>query len=300
MRPWLRRLMTRTLAIIPAALTVYAAGENGTYKLLILSQVILSMQLPFAVIPLIHFTNDKARMGRLANRVWVQVLAWLTAALILLLNVWLATMSIQDWLRDAGSWRTRLEIGLVPILTAIALLLVWVTFHPILPRWIRELGRGSVALPEATGVVAEQLPMPSYSKILVPLDHTSRDRDAIAHAAAMAKQQNAKLYLLHVEEGVTSQLYGPLASTAEVEAGDQYLQQIVRGLESQQIPVEVVVRHARTPTREIVRYAQELKPDLVVMGAHGHKGLKDIVFGTTINAVRHKLKVPLLIVRGSK
>ena len=66
------------------------------------------------------------------------------------------------------------------------------------------------------------------------------------------------------------------------------------------LPVEMVVRHARTPTREIVRFAQELQPDLIVMGAHGHKGLKDIVFGTTINAVRHKLKVPLLIVRGAK
>ena len=68
MRPWLRRLLTRTLAIIPAAFTVYLAGENGTYKLLILSQIILSMQLPFAVIPLIHFTNNKERMGELANR----------------------------------------------------------------------------------------------------------------------------------------------------------------------------------------------------------------------------------------
>jgi manganese transport protein len=299
MRPWLRRLMTRTLAIIPAALTVYAAGENGTYKLLILSQVILSMQLPFAVIPLVHFTNDKQRMGALANRLWIRLLAWLTAALILALNIWLATISIRDWLKDAASWRTQLELGLIPLLAALTLLLLWVTFHPILPRSMRELGRGSVGLPEA-GTVAENLPIPTYRKILVPLDHTSRDRDAIAHAAAMAKQHNARLYLLHVEEGVTSQLYGPLASTAEVEAGDQYLQQITRDLEQQQIAVEMVVRHARTPTQEIVRYAQELNPDLVVMGAHGHKGLKDIVFGTTINAVRHKLKVPLLIVRSTK
>jgi len=298
MRPWLRRLLTRTLAIIPAALVVYVAGENGTYKLLLLSQVILSMQLPFAVIPLIHFTNNKERMGALANRVWVRLLAWLTAALIVALNVWLATLSIRDWLNDAAGWRGRLELILIPILTGIALLLFWVTFHPILPRWIRELGRASIELPEAA--VAEDLPSPTYRKILVPLDHTGRDRDAIAHAAAMAKQQNAKLYLLHVEEGVTSQLYGPLASTAEVEAGNQYLHHIVRDLERQQIPVEMVVRYARTPTKEIVRYAEELKPDLVVMGAHGHRGLKDIVFGTTINAVRHKLKVPLLIVRGTK
>jgi manganese transport protein len=297
MRPWLRRLLTRTLAIIPAAFTVYLAGENGTYKLLILSQIILSMQLPFAVIPLIHFTNDKQRMGALANRVWVRVLAWMTAALIVVLNVWLVILSVRDWTSEAGVWRVRLELGLLPILTGLALLLLWVTFHPILPRWIREPGIASIELPEA---VAENLPSPTYRKILVPLDHTSRDRDAIAHAAAMAKQQNAKLYILHVEEGVTSQLFGPLSSTAEVEAGDQYLHQIVRDLESQHIPVEMVVRHARTPTKEIVRYAEELKPDLVVMGAHGHKGLKDIVFGTTINAVRHKLKVPLLIVRGVK
>jgi manganese transport protein len=301
MRPWLRRLLTRTLAIIPAAFTVYLAGENGTYKLLILSQIILSMQLPFAVIPLIHFTNDKQRMGALANRVWVRVLAWMTAALIVVLNVWLVILSVRDWTSGAGAWRVRLELGLLPILAGLALLLLWVTFHPLLPPSMREPAAAAVELlgepPEA---VAENLPIPTYQKILVPLDHTSRDRDAIAHAAAMAKQQNAKLYILHVEEGVTSQLFGPLSSTAEVEAGDQYLHQIVRDLESQHIPVEMVVRHARTPTKEIVRYAEELKPDLVVMGAHGHKGLKDIVFGTTINAVRHKLKVPLLIVRGVK
>jgi manganese transport protein len=297
MRPWLRRLLTRTLAIIPAAIVVYVAGQTGTYKLLILSQIILSMQLPFAVIPLIHFTNNKERMGALANGLWVRVLAWLTAVLIVVLNVWLVTLSVRDWLNDAGAWRVRLELALIPVLTGLALLLFWVTFHPILPRWIRELSRASIDLPAA---VAVNLPSPTYRKILVPLDHTPRDRDAIAHAAAMAKQHNAKLYILHVEEGVTSQLYGPLASTAEVEAGDQYLHQIVRELENQQIPVEMVVRHARTPKDEIVRYADELKPDLVVMGAHGHKGLKDIVFGTTINAVRHKLKVPLLIVRGTQ
>ena len=68
--------MTRTLAIIPAAITIYIAGDQGTFRLLILSQVILSMQLPFAVIPLVHFTSDRKRMGAFANRVWVQVLSW--------------------------------------------------------------------------------------------------------------------------------------------------------------------------------------------------------------------------------
>ena len=72
MRPWLRRLLTRGLAVMPAAITIWYAGDKATYQLLILSQVILSMQLPFAVIPLIHFTSDRERMGAFANKMWVQ------------------------------------------------------------------------------------------------------------------------------------------------------------------------------------------------------------------------------------
>jgi len=296
MRPWLRRLMTRTIAIIPAAFTVYLAGEHGTYQLLILSQVILSMQLPFAVIPLIHFTSSRERMGQFANRTWLRVLAWSTAALILVLNVWLMATSVRDWIEGAGRWRGWLEFGLALLLTGLVVLLAWVILQPVLPRWIRRFGRAPIELPKA---VASNLPVPLYQKILVPLDTSSRDREAIAHASALAKQHHAKLYLLHVEEGVTSQVYGPLSSTAEVEAGREYLAEIAKELENQQIPVEAVVRHSRDPKDAIVRYAEELNPDLVVMGAHGHKGLKDIVFGTTINAVRHKLKAPLLVVRGS-
>jgi manganese transport protein len=295
MRPWLRRLITRVLAIIPAAFTVYLAGEHGTYQLLILSQVILNMQLPFAVIPLIHFTNSRERMGAFANRAWVQVLAWSAAALILTLDLWLVVLSLKDWLRNAGQWRVWFEAGLIPLLAALGALLAWIIFHPVLPGWVRRFGRAPIELPAA---VAMDLPSPLYQKILVPLDHSARDRDAIAHATAIAKQHNAKLYLLHVEEDVTSQVYGSLASTAEVEAGAAYLRGIAAQLGEQHVVVEMVVRHSRSPKREIVRYADELKPDLVVMGAHGHKGLKDIIFGTTINAVRHKLRVPLLVVRG--
>ncbi len=295
MRPWLRRLLTRTMAIIPAAITVYIAGEQGTYRLLILSQVILSMQLPFAVIPLIHFTNSRERMGAFANRTWIRVLAWATAGLIVSLNVWLMMLTVRDWVDGAGRSRPWLVFGLALVLTAIGLLLVWVIFQPVLPLSIRRFGRAPIELPKA---VATNLPVPLYQKIMVPLDHTSRDREAIAHASALAKQHHAKLYLLHVEEGVTSLVYGPLSSTAEVDAGREYLSDIIKELENQQIPVEAVVSHYSNPKKAIVRYAEELKPDLIVMGAHGHKGLKDIIFGTTINAVRHKLKVPLLVVRG--
>ena len=87
--PWLRRLITRGLAIVPTIIVVWVNGERGTEKLLILSQVILSMQLSFAVIPLVMFTGDRAKMGQFVNAKWLKVLAWTTAVLIASLNAWL-------------------------------------------------------------------------------------------------------------------------------------------------------------------------------------------------------------------
>jgi manganese transport protein len=89
LRPWLRRLITRLIAIIPAIIVVALYGERGTGALLVLSQVVLSMQLPFAVFPLVMFTGDKAKMGRFISPAWVRALAWFVALVIAALNVWL-------------------------------------------------------------------------------------------------------------------------------------------------------------------------------------------------------------------
>ena len=85
--PWLRRLVTRGLAIIPTVIVAAIYGESGTARLLILSQVVLSMQLPFAIVPLVQFTSDKAKMGDLVSPRWLKVAAWLIAAIIIVLNV---------------------------------------------------------------------------------------------------------------------------------------------------------------------------------------------------------------------
>ncbi|MBW8714129.1 MAG: divalent metal cation transporter, partial [Acidobacteria bacterium] len=89
LRPWLRRLITRLIAIVPALFTVYFYGEHGIGSLLILSQVVLSMQLPFAVFPLVMFTGDKRKMGPLVAPKWMLALAWPVAVLIAGLNAWL-------------------------------------------------------------------------------------------------------------------------------------------------------------------------------------------------------------------
>ena len=158
MRPWLRRLITRTVAIIPAAITVYLSGDQGTYKLLILSQVILSMQLPFAVIPLIQFTSDRQRMAEFANPGWVRTLAWIAARIIVGLNIWLVIRTFGDWIAAAGPWLWAL---LGPLSLGLAFLLAFVIFHPVLPSRWRTLGGTAVPLPEAAPAAARSRRLPT-------------------------------------------------------------------------------------------------------------------------------------------
>jgi manganese transport protein len=97
-RPWLRRLITRLIAIIPAVIVSIIGGESGTAKLLILSQVILSLQLSFAVFPLVMFTSNRLKMGEFVNPVWLKLLAYIVASLIASLNVWLLFQTVRSWL----------------------------------------------------------------------------------------------------------------------------------------------------------------------------------------------------------
>ena len=96
LRPWMRRLITRLIAIIPAVIVTLIYGASGTARLLILSQVILSMQLSFAVFPLVIFTSDKAKMGEFVNPPWCKILAWTIAVVIAALNVWLLWQIFRD------------------------------------------------------------------------------------------------------------------------------------------------------------------------------------------------------------
>jgi manganese transport protein len=293
-RPWLRRLLTRALAVTPAAFVVWYQGAEGSYSLIILSQVILSAQLPFAIIPLIHFTNDPKRMGPFANAPWLRKLSWASAALIVGLNVWLVEDQLKDLAKHAGPWAfTFLAVSTV-VAVGMIFLLTWITFAPAVERWRL---RNPVGMEKAD---AETLPQPEYNRILVTLDHSPLDRQALAHAAALARAHEATLFLIHVEEGVTSQVYGSLSSTAEVEAGRDYLDELVGSLKQGHLKVETEIRHSSDPRREIIQFAREIRPDLLVMGAHGHGSLKDLIFGNTIDPVRHALDIPILVVREAR
>jgi manganese transport protein len=290
-QPWLRRLVTRLLAIVPAFVVIWISGNSGTLKLLILSQVVLNLQLPFAIVPLLHFTNDRQRMGPFASGLWLRLGGWATAAIVVGLNLWLGGQTIRDWVRDSGQWAPLVWTVCVAVCGGLLALLTWITVQP----YRRPAAKpGTLGLEAAS---AELIGIGDYRRILVPLDHSSLDRVALSHAAGLAERNRATIYLLHVEVGVTSQLYGADSSTAEVEAGRQYLDSLVQSLGKREIDVETAIRHGSNPRKEIVRYARQIQPDLLVMGAHGHGGIKDLIFGNTINPVRHRLNIPILVVR---
>ncbi len=296
MQPWLRRALTRSLAIIPAAITIYFAGNQGSYSLIILSQVILSLQLPFAIIPLVNFTGDRRRMGVFANGPWLNTFSWLCAGLVLALNIWYLVSQVHSWADASGSYRPLVMALSLLFSVGFLVLLGYITLWPRLNRVPLKTGPVAVTVRQEPAPAA--IPDLKYSTILVTLDHSDADRDALANALTLARANGSRLILLHIEVGVSAQLFGSQASTAEITEGEDYLGNIAASLEKQSIPTDIVVRHGKSPAREITAVVREHRPDLVVMAQHGHKGLKDIVFGTTINSVRHRIAVPVLIVSG--
>src|SRR5262245_12742470 len=127
-RPWLRRLISRSLAIIPAAVVIIWKGPGAVDDLLVLSQVVLSLQLAFAVIPLITFTSDREKMGEFVNPPWVKALAITVATIIVGLNAKLATEALAGWLRAAGPAAIWLWAIVLPLVAGLVALLLYVTF----------------------------------------------------------------------------------------------------------------------------------------------------------------------------
>jgi manganese transport protein len=287
MRPVLRRLLTRTLAIIPAIIVIALRGDRGSYELLILSQVVLSLQLPFAVVPLIHFTSDKERMGTFANKQWVKILAWIAAVIIVVLNARLVISTITDWITNTGNGSIILWFTVVLLIAGIFILLIYISLpkswrrrKPTMPSEIEQL---------------EFVPHP-YTCIGVALDLGAMDSKVLSHAQSLAQQNGARLVLFHVVEGVGGQLFGTQAYDDEARDDQGHLEKHAEELRKTGIDVQAVLGFGRV-TKEIVRIAQEQKIDLLIMGGHGHRGWKDLIFGTSISKVRHKLKIPVLVVQ---
>ena len=289
MRPWLRRILTRGIALVPAVVVIAASGDSGLYRLLILSQVVLSLQLPFATIPLIHFTSDPQKMGIFANRTWVKIVAWTIAAVIVALNLKLVFDELSDWL--GGSSALIWVLAMITLILVLAVL-AYITFGP----FFRPGRRWEETITTDAHLVADAIQPVQIKHIGVALQHASGDGVIISSAVAEAKVHQAKITLLHVVDAPGTMVLGQESWSLHGAEDQSYLESLAREIEEKDLPVESLLLHGQ-PADAIIRAVEETGVDMLILGSHGHRGLDDLVFGQTVSAVRHAIDIPVLVVR---
>ncbi|RNL56508.1 Nramp family divalent metal transporter [Pedobacter jejuensis] len=288
-QPWLRRLITRLLAIIPAFFTILYYGDGALGSLLVLSQVVLSLQLGFAVIPLIHFTSDKKLMKDFAIKTWMKVWAWGSAFLIISLNVKLVIEEISGWAKDANTWW--IYVFVFPAVVLVVLLLLYVFLHPLINKG--NLQRQMV--PHGNALDIGKIEKISYERIGIAVDFSTNDRNTIRHALIQGGK-DAHYYLIHVVETAAARYHGDIVMDHETQSDANNLEKYKINLADLGYDATVFIGFGGT-AKAIADISNKNKFELLVMGAHGHKGLKDLIFGTTVDSVRHKVNIPVLIIR---
>ncbi|MBM2828892.1 MAG: iron transporter, partial [Actinobacteria bacterium] len=212
LRPWLRRLVTRAVAIVPAVAVITLRGEGATGELLVLSQVVLSLQLSFAVIPLIHMVSDRGLMGAFAIRTWVKGLAWTAAGIIAALNIKLVADEVAGWLEKGGTAGLIARSVALPVIAAIGLLLLYVVAEPFIFRrgWKRRPS-------DVHGGPEPKIGEPSrpFRKIAAALDFGPTDAEVLSRAAALASSARCSLLLLHCVESAGAKALGREAGDTE-------------------------------------------------------------------------------------
>jgi manganese transport protein len=296
MRPWLRRLLTRLLAIAPAVVVIVMAGERGVYHLLVFSQVILSLQLPFAIVPLIKFTGSRTKMGPFTSPVWVRVLGWVAAVVIIGLNAWLVYEEVAGWVRESATYGWLAAGAMLPLAAALGGMLLWMALR-------REQVEPAAPLVSADDVLAATRRLPKqFRRIGVALEARPTDGAMLAEAVDLAAAHHAELVLLHVVEGVGGQWYGPQTGDLESRRDEEYMKALIerltKDLEGQPVSaIRYAIGYGDMPNG-LVRLVRSEGVDLLVVGGHGHKRLADLIHGDTIQSVRHGLTIPILAVRG--
>jgi manganese transport protein len=286
--PWLRRLLTRLLAIIPAVVVISLYGEQKVDDLLVLSQVLLSLQLGFAIIPLIHFVSDKVSMGHFVIKLHTKILAWCVAFILVFLNVRLVVNEMLGVFAQDGQIFLKILISVAAI--AFAWLFVVMTVYPFYSR--RKTQRSESIHGEIPQL--HELSVQPFTRVAVALDFNKMDEKLIAHAIKQG-QLDASYLLVHIVETVSASFSGTATDDIETIKDKERLEALASQMKQMGYSVDTEIGY-QNRVSEIVRIVKKYGADILVMGAHRHTGLKDIIYGATVNQVRHKLTIPVLIV----
>ena len=285
--PWVRRLITRLLAIIPALIVIIIYGEKDVDALLIFSQVILSIQLGFAIIPLIHFVSDRKKMGTFTINTITKITAWVIAFVLVFLNVKMIINEASGvFLADAFIPKIILSVAGVLFVA----LLVYIILFPLFGK---KKKAASIQMHAAISTI-NNLVIPKFNKIAIALDFSENDKKLLAFALGQGNPLTHYI-LVHIVESASAKLLGQESDDYETRKDKERMDFYVDYLQKLEHTAEGYLGF-RNRSKEIVRLVKELQADMLVVGAHGHTGLKDLIYGETVNSVRHELKIPVLVV----
>ncbi len=287
LNPIVRRLITRLIAIIPALIVIGFYGESKVDALLIMSQVILSLQLGYAVIPLIQFVSDKKTMGKFAINTITKIAAWLIATILIFLNIKMLFNEVIPIFEGDSFWP---KIFILFSIVFFGSILLYILIHP----FIRKLTSPKSILMHQEIANIVEIQKPIFNKIAIALDFSANDAKIISYAIGQGNE-NSSYLLLHIVESAGAKLLGAQTDDYETRKDLERLHIYVEQLNAKGFKVAAEIGF-RNRIKEIVRIVETNQADLLVIGAHGHAGIKDFIYGTTVNAVRHELKIPVLIV----
>jgi manganese transport protein len=290
-QPWVRRIITRLIAIVPAVIVISIFGESVTGKLLIFSQVILSLQLGFAIIPLIHFVSDTSKMKGFHISKITQMASWIVALIIVSLNAKLVFNEIQGWLETSEN-PIILWLTVVPLAFGFLLLLLFIVFKPFITKAKHEFQNHS---PHKLDLQFSEIGTYNTKRIAVAVDFSSADAVAINSAFELGGT-GAKYTLIHVVETVGAMVYGKNIEDQETLIDAKILREYKETLSQKGYKVKTKLGFGK-PHNVIPEIINKGKFDVLVMGTHGHTGFKDLLFGTTVDKLRHKISIPLFIVK---
>ncbi len=290
-QPWVRRIITRLIAIVPAVVIILIYGESITGKLLILSQVILSLQLGFAIIPLIHFVSDPLKMKGFHISKTTQIASWIIASIIVSLNAKLVFDEINGWLKSSDN-PLILWLTVVPLAIGFLILLLYIVFKPVFTRSKMTIENHS---PHHLQLQFSESASDVKKNIAVSVDFSSADEVAL-NAAFQLGGTTASYTLIHIVETVGALVYGGHIEDHETSVDEKLLLEYQEMLSKKGFQVTTQLGFGK-PNQGIPMIINQGNFDVLVMGTHGHTGFKDILFGTTVDKLRHKIKIPLYIVK---
>jgi manganese transport protein len=287
LQPWIRRLATRLIAIVPAFLVIYYLGEEKTGDLLVMSQVILSLQLGFAIIPLIHFVSNKKMMGEFVIPFWQKVASWISVSVIVFLNCQMLFQKTKEWIENS-SYSGLIAVTVIPLMLFCFAILLYIVFEPFFKN--KERTEKNNFHGEIQKIHFDE--PKTYSKISIAVDFSSSDNKAINKAIQLGGKETTYI-LIHVLESASAVIYGEETNDDERNQDTQHLVAYKNQLNEKGFMCEFKLGFGN-PKSVIPKLVFD--SDLLVMGTHGHTALKDMLFGTTVERVRHNISIPLVLV----